>query len=165
MLLWFLGAGIATVWFVFRDPRFDYRVLALGLLLPDVVDGLTGGSSVLHSLAGSVGLMVVVMVATVGRRAARRRWLALPIGTFLHLVFDGAFANAEAFWWPFTGLGFGDEPLPVVARGWWNVPLELAGLAVLVIGGRRLGLRRPAVRSSFVRTGQLAAPQGGAATC
>ena len=42
MLLWFLGTGIATVWFVFRDPRFDYRVLALGLLLPDAVDGLTG---------------------------------------------------------------------------------------------------------------------------
>lgn len=159
MLLWFWATGIASVWFVFRDARFDYRVLALGVLLPDLVDGVTGGVWVLHSLVGSVLLLVGVMALTVGRRSARKRWLALPIGTFVHLIFDGAFANTEAFWWPFSGWGFTGDPLPVVQRGWWNLPLELLGLVVLAVGWRRVGLDDPARRRWFVRSGQLLAPE------
>lgn len=158
MLLWFWATGFASVWFVFRDARFDYRVLAFGVLLADLVDGLTGGAWVFHSLAGSVLLLVGVMAATVGRRAARKRWLALPIGTFLHLIFDGAFTNTEVFWWPFTGWGFDGDPLPVVARGWWNLPLEVIGAGILLVGWRRLGLRDAERRRWFLRTGQLLTP-------
>lgn len=160
MLLWFWATGVASVWYVFRDPRFDYRVLALGLLLPDLVDGLTGGAWVFHSLMGSVLLLVGVMAATVGRRAARKRWLALPIGTLVHLIFDGAFTNTDVFWWPFTGWGFDGDPLPVVARGWWNLPLEVVGGLILAAGWRRLGLRDRERRRWFARTGQLLAPDG-----
>lgn len=53
--------------------------------------------------------------------------LAVPIGMFMHLVFDGVFARTTAFWWPFTGAGFGADRLPSFDRGWWNVPLELVG--------------------------------------
>lgn len=53
--------------------------------------------------------------------------LAVPIGMFMHLVFDGVFARTTAFWWPFTGVGFGADRLPSFDRGWWNVPLELVG--------------------------------------
>ena len=113
----------------------------------------------MHSLAFSVALLVVVMAASVGRRPRRKLLLGLPIGTFLHLVFDGAWATTDVFWWPFTGASIGDEPLPAVQRGWWNVPLEVIGLAIVVWVWRRAGLsdaarrRRGAGHRAAVRAG------------
>lgn len=116
MLLWFVGTAWVAVWFVFRDERFDYRLLAVGALLPDAVDIVTGGAWVMHSVTAAVAALALVMIATRGRRAARRHALAVPIGMFMHLVFDGAFAATTVFWWPFGGLSFGGEPLPVVLQ-------------------------------------------------
>ena len=103
MLLWFWGTSFLTVWVVFHDPSIDYRVLLLGSILPDLIDAPFGGAGVAHSVTFSVVVLIVVMLTTVGHRSRRRRWLALPIGMFLHLVFDGAFTNARVFWWPFSG--------------------------------------------------------------
>ena len=156
MLLWFAATSVLTVYFVFRDPRFDYRFLVLGALLPDVVDAFAGRMWVLHSLGGAVGLLIVVMAATVGNRPLRKRLLGLPIGVLLHIVFDGAFSTTEVFWWPASG-GFGDHRLPVVARGWWNLALEVAGAALLVWAWRLFGLADPARRRRAVRAGELVA--------
>jgi len=155
MLLWMVGGAVLAVWAVFRDPTFDYRLLIVGVLLPDVVDVWFGGARVMHSITASVVLLAIVMLATVGRRAARKRWLALPIGTFLHLVLDGAFANTTVFWWPFTGGGFDDARLPVAERGLLNVVLELLGLAIIVYLWRRFGLADPRRRRRFLREGRL----------
>jgi hypothetical protein len=97
------------------------------------------------------------MLATIGRRAARRRWIFLPIGTFLHLALDGAFTVTQVFWWPFTGWSFDGEPLPSIERGLGelNVLLEVVGLVALVWFYRRFGLGDPARRRQFVHTGQL----------
>ena len=143
------------MWFVFHDSRFDYRWLLVGALLPDVVDSPFGGARVAHSISGSVGLLVVVMLATIGRRPIRRRLLALPIGTFLHLVFDGAFANTKVFWWPFGGIGFRNAPLPSWHRGAWDIVLELIGLVLCAWAVNRFGLRDPQRRRRFWRTGSL----------
>lgn len=155
MILWFAGTSFLAVWLVFKEPAIDHRLVIAGALLPDAVDGLTGGPWVMHSVVGSVLLLVVVMFGTVGRRLLRRQLLALPIGTFLHLVFDGAWASTDAFWWPFSGR-FGDGSLPSIERGVAvDVVLELAGLAVLVWAYRRFRLEEPARRSTFVRSGRL----------
>lgn len=163
MFLWFLGMTLGAVWYVFRDPRFDVRLLAVGAVLPEL-DGLFGGARVMHSLAFSLVLLALVMVLTVGRRSARKLCLGLPIGTMLHLVFDGAWADAHVFGWPLGGRSFEDAALPTVERGWWNLPLELVGLAVLVWFWRRAGLADPARRRELWRTGRLyerlAAPAG-----
>lgn len=156
MFLWFVSASVLTIFFVFRDPTFDHRPLVIGSLLPDVVDGPFGGARVMHSVAGAVGLMAVVMLVTAGRRPVRKKLLAVPIGVLLHIVFDGAFANTEVFWWPFTG-GFGGAALPVVERGWWNVALELVGAAMLWWCVRRFGLSDRERRVRFWRTGELIA--------
>ena len=37
MFLWFFGTAILSVWFVFRDDRFDYRLLIVGSILPDAI--------------------------------------------------------------------------------------------------------------------------------
>jgi hypothetical protein len=156
VFLWFIATAVLTIFFVFRDPRFDYRWLIAGALLPDAVDVWFGGARVLHSLTGAVGSMVLVMLVTAGRRPIRRRLLSLPIGILLHLVFDGAFSSNEVFWWPFMG-DFGDVDLPVVQRGWWNVGLELAGAAMIAWAWRWFGLTDPARRRVFVESGQLTA--------
>ncbi|NDU79406.1 hypothetical protein GWI34_43515, partial [Actinomadura sp. DSM 109109] len=75
-----------------------------------------------------------------------------------HLVFDGAWATTDVFWWPFTGASIGDEPLPSVQRGWWNVPLEAAGLAIVVWAWRRAGLSDAARRRAVLGNGRLFEP-------
>ena len=82
------------------------------------------------------------MLATIGRRPLRRTLLGLPLGTLLHLVYTGAWTDTSTFWWPFSG-GFDDARLPIAARGWWNVPLELAGLMIVVWVVRTAGLTDP----------------------
>ncbi len=158
MFLWFVGTAIVAVWFVFRDPAFDYRLLIIGSVLPAFVDALVGGARLLHSLTFSVVLLAVLMLATQGRRPIRRALLGLPIGTLLHLVFTGAWTNTTVFWWPFGGASFDDAPHPVADRGWWNVPLELVGLGLCWWVYRRAGLADPDRRSAFLRTGRLDLP-------
>lgn len=154
MLVWFAATAVATVWAVFKDPRFDYRPLILGALLPDAVDVWFGGAAALHSLVVAVAVMVVVMLATIGRRAVRRTLLAVPIGILLHLVFDGAFSDPDVFWWPLTG-PFAEGELPVADRGWWNVALEALGIVLVVQGIRRFGLRDARRRRIFLTEGLL----------
>jgi hypothetical protein len=155
MILWYAATAFVTVWAVFKDPAIDYRLVMAGALVPDVVDVWTGGRWIGHTLVCSIVALGVVMLATRGRRLLRRRLLALPIGMFLHLVFDGIWTNREVFLWPFAGTDLGDADLPSVARGLANVPLELAGLAVVVWAWRRFRLGEPERRRTFLRTGHL----------
>jgi hypothetical protein len=113
---------------------------------------------VLHSVTFSVALLAVLMALTPGRRPIRKMLLGLPVGTLLHLVFTGAWTTTRVFWWPFGGFGFGDAPHPVAERGWWNLPMELAGLAMCWWIVDRAGLRRADRRAWFRRTGQLMLP-------
>jgi hypothetical protein len=64
--------------------------------------------------------------------------LAVVIGMFLHLVFDGAFTNTKMFWWPLSGLQFGDYALPVFDRGLINIPLEIVGVLLIIWTRRQL---------------------------
>jgi hypothetical protein len=158
VFFWFLGTVVVAVWFVFRDEAFDYRLLLVGAVLPALVDAPFGGARVLHSVTFSVALLAVLMAATSGRRPIRKMLLGLPVGTLLHLVFTGAWTNTTVFWWPFGGLSFDDAPHPVGERGWWNVPLELIGLALCWWIVRRAGLSDPDRRARFRRTGRLSLP-------
>lgn len=88
VLLWFVGTSIASVWSVFRDRKFAYRWVIVGSLVP------------VFSVVTVVGVLVAVMLLTIGKKIVRKNFLALTIGLFLHLVFDGAFLDTKMFWWP-----------------------------------------------------------------
>lgn len=156
MVLWFAGLAVVIVWLVFRDTAIDYRLVMAGALAPDVIDLAFGGVGPTHTLAGSVGLLVVVMLATRGRRSLRRRLLALPIGTFLHLVLDAMWTRTSVFWWPASGLGFDGDGVPSLSRpAALLAAQELAGLASLAWWWARFRLAEPARRRAFLRTGRL----------
>jgi hypothetical protein len=155
VLLWFAGMAFVAVWVVFHDPALDHRLVIAGALLPDVVDVATGGRWIAHTVLFSVLLLGGVMVGTRGRRLRRRQLLALPIGTFLHLVLDGMWTDKIVFWWPAFGASFGDRSLPSIGRGWFDVPLELIGLVALVWAYRRFRLGEPERRRVFLTTGRL----------
>ena len=157
MFLWFIGTAVASVWYVFRDPRFDYRLLAFGALVPDIIDLPGGQARWAHSLTVAVGTLAAVMLLSVGRKPIRRLLLALPIGMLLHLVFDGVFSSTEVFWWPFTG-SWGDVRVPSLQRGWWNVILEALGALVLVWMWRRCNLADAERRGRLVHHGLLEQP-------
>ena len=155
MFLWFIGTATIAVLFIFRDDRFDYRYLALGAVLPDVIDGVTGGAWIFHSVLGSVAALGLVMATARRGTARRRRGLAIPIGMFMHLVFDGAFNNTKVFWWPFAGFNFGGSPIPSFDRLVLDVIFELAGAAMLWWIWRENNLELPERRAEFFRTGRL----------
>ena len=156
MLLWFAGMAFLIVWTVFKDTAIDYRLVMAGALLPDVVDVMFGGPRLLHTLAFSVGLLVVVMLATRGHRRLRRRLLALPIGTFCHLVLDATWTRTATFWWPFFGTDFEGSGLPSLDRPVaLLIALEIVGLLALVWCHGRFRLGEPERRREFLRSGHL----------
>ncbi len=155
MVFWFAGPAWLLVWRVFRSPAVDYRLVVLGALLP-IGDRLVGHPTPLHTVAGAVVGLVVVMVAARGRRLAQRRWLGVPIGMFTHLLLDATWSDTDLFWWPLTGAGLGALEIPEAT---WPVglvvALEAVGLLVLAGLWIRLGLTEPEHRERFRRTGHL----------
>ena len=155
MLLWFAGASVVIVWFVFRSPALDYRLVVVGSILP-LGEVVFGGPRLAHTLLFSVVALGAIMLLTRHRRLLRRRWISLAIGLLLHLVLDGIWAEADVFWWPFFGTGFDVVGLPELGRPLAvALVLEAAGVAALVWAYRTFGLDEPAARGRFLRTGQL----------
>lgn len=156
MIFWFAALSVLGVFLVFRDAALDYRLVALGSLLPDPIDAvLRRGIGPAHSVTVAVAFLAAVMVATIRRRPLRRRLLALPIGVFAHLVLDGAWADTAAFWWPFTRRSV-HGPVPSIGHGASVLVVEeLLGAAAAFYCYRRFGLAQPRRRAMFLRSGRL----------
>jgi hypothetical protein len=154
VLLWFVGPSILVVWAVFGSPAADYRMVALGSVLP-LLELPFGEPRLLHSVTGAAVVLVVVMVGARGRRLVQRQLLGIPIGMLLHLALDGAWTDSRAFWWPFLGWSWSTSDLPELGRGGWSVLLEVAGLAACAWAYRRFRLDEPARRADFLRTGRI----------
>lgn len=154
MLLWYVGLSVLIVANVFRSVGVDYRLIALGSMLPLLLSIPFGHRTFSYTLLFPVVLLGVVMLATIGRpRLLRRRLLCLPIGVFCGLVLAGAFTNSDVFLWPLGGSGFGNVAL---LPTWWVVLLEeIAGLVACwwIVGQFDLYLPEP--RREFLHTGRL----------
>jgi uncharacterized membrane protein len=60
MLFWFIGTSVASVWSVFRDPKFAYRWVIVGALIP------------IFSVVTVVGVLTAVMLLTIGKNATKK---------------------------------------------------------------------------------------------
>ena len=84
MLLWYIGMSVWFVANVFRSVGVDYRLVALGALLPLIVDLPSGHRWFGHTLVFAAAALLIVMVGTIGRtRLLRRRLICVPIGIFV----------------------------------------------------------------------------------
>jgi hypothetical protein len=153
VVIWFAVMGVVVTFFIFQSPAIDYRLVALGAVLPVVEAPFWAGP--LHSLAAPTLVLVVVMACTVHRRLVRRRWLGLPIGMYFHLVLDFAWTRTATFWWPFAGLELSPGRSPELSRGVWSLVLDLVAVLVGVWAYRRFGMEDHERRQRFLHTGQL----------
>ena len=140
MLFWQVGGAIFLFRWIFRDPKVDVRLLALGAVLPDIIDGLLGlviGGPTTQRVGHSLVLpsLAAVSVLLVTRRGRRRRMLMTVVVAWLfHLMLDGVWLREEVFLWPFFGWQLGP---PVAGTIWeragepWRWVKEAIGLAYL----------------------------------
>ena len=143
MLLWFVGAALAMVWFVFRDAHFPFAWVVLGAVLPDVIGVLPGAVKPTHSIVSVVGYLTLVMLLTIGRRARRKKALALAFGLFMHLVADFVFTDTRLFWWPLGGTNVEVTRIPTLDRPLvGTLAREALGVLLLVWFLRRLAVAR-----------------------
>ena len=157
MLIWFVAGSVVAVALVFDSPAMDFRLIALGAVVP-MVEGVVGGPGVLHAPITGVALLGGVMGVARGRRLLQRRWLAVPIGMLAHLVLDGTWSDKEVFWWPFFGLDvMGGSRVPEFERLGTGLLLELVGLILGAWAWRRFGLRDPKARRALWAQGRLIA--------
>lgn len=154
MFFWYIGPSVLGVYEVFRSRGLDYRLIALGSLLPLLIDLPTGHFGPGHSIVVAVALLTVVMVGTIGRaRLVRRRLVCLPIGWMCALVLSGAFLHDQVFLWPLLGTDVGHVGL--VPPPTLLVLAEAAGIAMIAWSIGRFGLNRRGSRAEFFRTGRL----------
>lgn len=143
MLVWFVGASWFAVWMVFRDPRFSFTAVAVGAVLPDAIGLVVGRAAPSHSAVVVAVAMFAAVLGTIGRRPARRILLATTMGSLLHIVADFSVGDAGVFWWPASGIGLPDRPIPSLDRPLAvNLALDVAGalLVAWVAAQRRAAL-------------------------
>ncbi|MDF1595514.1 MAG: metal-dependent hydrolase [Acidimicrobiia bacterium] len=171
MIFWHVGGTVLAFRYVFRDPNVDLRFLALGAILPDLIDKPIGtilfadtfesGQIFGHSLLFSSMLMVMVLLFT-GRGVRRRRLMALAIGSLFHLVLDGMWTVKETFLWPAFGWGFPPGPeaywgslLERLAANPWILMQEALGIIYLVYLWRKADLGKAERRSELLTVGTI----------
>ena len=140
MLFWHLGTTFLAVRYVFRDPAMDLRWVALGAILPDLIDKPIGSMLFndffgTHRLAAHavifpvLGMAVVISITQRGS-GMRKGLIGLVIGVLFHLVLDGAWSDPEAFWWPLFGVTFPAVP----DSAFWPLLQRMAGDPVVWMG-------------------------------
>jgi hypothetical protein len=156
MVCWLAFGSIFGVWNVFQSPGLDFRLIALGALLPLALDAPFGEQAYAHTLLSGVLVLVLVMALTAGRgrRLRRRRYLSLAIGWFASLVLSGSWMHQKIFWWP----AFGAARIHAALLAPWPVVIveEALGIAAGWWAWTRFGLADPTRRRELWRTGRLA---------
>lgn len=173
-----IGLTIATAWLLEKSvglasrfsrkissrprwhPKFDYRLVFLGAVLPDLIDKPLGFwiapefvNNSLRSVGHSIPFAVVFTGATWLLTRKRGLWPTggVALALVAHLVFDQMWQMPKALLWPFLGWSFPEGTVPLA---WWvhvhfghpsMRPYDLLGTLILAIVAMRLiasGARR-----------------------
>lgn len=155
---WLFEKGLRFVWFVRDRVRggFDYRLVFLGAVLPDLIDKPVGfwiAPEIVNNSLRSVGHSLPFMAASLpvvwGLTRRRGLW---PVAGFAlalsaHLVFDQMWQMPRALFWPVLGWSFPEGTVPLT---WWlhvhfaqpaaRLP-DLIGTAILAVAAMRAAAR------------------------
>ncbi|MDP6965330.1 MAG: hypothetical protein QGI12_05305 [Acidimicrobiales bacterium] len=161
MFLWFCVTSVLGIAVIFRSPFLDYRLLALGALLP-LVETMLGFQWLFHTLFFGVLVLSSIMLLGRGNRKIQQKLLPLPIGLLTHLVLDGTWTETEIFWWPVTGrdllgtevsrLEFSFLPTGMI--------LEILGVIITLWAWRKFELNKQVNLKAFLKNGHLLALEG-----
>jgi inner membrane protein len=138
-------------------PSFDYRLVALGALLPDIIDKplawwlLSDRVEDDHLVAHTLLFALVLAVPAI-YLAWRRDWrlASVAFGVLLHRLCDPFWPELSTFLWPLYGWNF-EHSESVAFEAY--ATLEVAAVAVLVIVVRRLWQRDRMYQ--FLSAGQI----------
>ncbi len=171
MIFWHLGLTFLIARYIFRDPEMDLRWVAVGALLPDIIDKPIGSiffhdtfgthRVFAHTLLFPLVVLILILVVTRSGSVLRRGLLWLSLGLFAHLLLDGVFGDHELFFWPIFGTDFPTHAdstfLALVKRmvtDWRTWVGEAIGMAYLVfLWVKRLNTK--ALMRDFARTGRI----------
>jgi len=148
-LLKYLGKDVGS---------YDFRLLAIGAMLPDIIDkplcwlSLAPGRGYSHTL-----LFMLIILAL----SLRFGLLELAFGNFMHLMLDMMFLETKIFLWPLEGSHL--EVTMHTASYYWDQIFtstfvqvtELMGLICILIFARTFGLFRISALRSFILKGRL----------
>ncbi len=160
--------GVDRIWHNLKPrtlpSRIDYRLIAIGSLIPDAIDkplawygedylgtGHLASHSIGHTLLFSICFITLgLLVARMGER--RLLWLAL--GAFTHLLVDPVIFYPHILLWPAFGSDF------PTSNGLSGLTLQLIDATLVVIGGITLLRSRTYLdrARSFLRTGAFPGP-------
>jgi len=121
---------------------FDYRLVALGALLPDLIDKPLGWwilDDGAYEQAFAHSLLFAAILTLPGLLFARRgdrRLLSLAFGDVMHLLCDPVMRAPEILFWPLYGWSFDWAlgyaiPIPVDLMRWDPVFAAIAAVALL----------------------------------
>lgn len=123
MLFWHLGLAATIVYVTLGRRRIDFRFILLGAILPDIVDAVLIGTSVVESDSGRgpahsiTAVILVALVIMLGLRGELRQAVfGISVGWLLHLVGDAVWSAPRTFLWPAFGSGF--ESVPKEPYSW-----------------------------------------------
>ena len=102
-----LGLTIGVAWLIKRvfNLKVDYKLVALGSLLPDIIDKplgmiilpLNNGRIIAHTILFNVILLLICL-------KYNKQWLVF--GSFLHLIEDEMWKDIKTLFWPLFGFKF-----------------------------------------------------------
>lgn len=97
-----------------KSFRIDYRWVAFGALLPDMIDKPLGrivlaetiGSGRIFAHTLLFGILLALAGYFLYRRTANSKTLVLAGASFCHLLEDQVWKSPKVFFWPFSGWSF-----------------------------------------------------------
>jgi hypothetical protein len=154
VFFWYIGLSVLGVAVVFQSRGIDYRLIAVGSMIPLIVDIPFGYRAYGYTLLFAVVLLLAATAGTIGRpRLVRRRLVCLPIGVLCGLVLSGAFLDRDLFWWPLFGTSFAHHSL--LPATWAVVAEEIVGLVAIWVVVGLYDLYLPHARRELWRTGRM----------
>lgn len=155
MFLYLPAVSALITYYIFNSKGIDYRMVALGSLLPISIDLAIGHPSLGHSFLFPVAALILIMLITIGRsRMLRRQLLCIVIGIFLALVLEGSFLHEQMWWWP-SQLRANEESLALFPSTLIWIVRDAIGLIALYVLFSIGELYKKEKRSEFFSTGRI----------